>query len=149
MLRWLRKAFTQNLSLKFTALVCAVVVWVYADGTVMAERTIAVSVVCWTSESYEVRWRDGTPWSERPPGAVLNVRGPRACLLMLEPDTVCLSLHYMGAPPGDKVMPLYEEDVVFPRSAGDRLEVLDVSPRSLLARIVRTDPPQEEAVESP
>ncbi len=44
MLRWLRKVFTQNLLLKFTALVCAVVLWVYVDSFVPAERSLELSL---------------------------------------------------------------------------------------------------------
>ena len=149
MLQWLKRVLTRNLLLKFAALVCAVVLWVYVDSTVMAERTIVVPINWATGRSYEFQWRDGTPWGESPPKAAVRVRGPRSRVAILDPDTVWVGVNYVGAGAGDKVVPLREEDVVFDCSAGDRLEVLAVSPRNLTARIVRTDTPRGEAVRSP
>ena len=134
--RWLKRALTQNLLLKFTALVCAVVVWVYVDNSVMAQRTILVAVNWFTpDESYEVFWPDGTPWPDRPPAVRVQLRGLRANLMLLDPRAVCLHFDLDHAPAGKHTFALRADDLWFPGAEG--FEVLSVWPQNLTLRIAK------------
>jgi len=69
-MNWLKGAFTRNLLLKLSALVCAVVAWVYVDGFVPAERTIEAEV--------HFRWSgaDKTVSGSSPRKVNVTIRGP-------------------------------------------------------------------------
>jgi hypothetical protein len=84
MLRWLKRAFTQNLLLKFTALVCAVVLWVYVDFFVPVERTIEAEV----RPDQIPGWLADLP-SEPFPIRV-TVRGPSRKVRLLTGDDIAL-----------------------------------------------------------
>ena len=136
MLRWLKRAFMQNLVLKLTALVCAVVVWVYVDNSVMAQRAILVTVGWLThNESYEALWPDGTPWRDRPPIVRVRLRGPRANLMLLDPETVRLHLNFRHASEKTYTLPLRGDEVWFP--GPEEFEVLNVWPQNLTMRIAK------------
>jgi len=122
MLRWLKRAFTQNLLLKFTALVCAVVVWVYVDSFVSDELALPAKVrvvapvartnIYWT-------WPDGTPFWERDAQVVVTVRGPKRCLRLLGPEDVQATVGTPSASGiGEHTIVLHARDFVLPGGAG-------------------------------
>ncbi len=154
MLRWLRRAFTQNLLLKLTALVCAVVLWVYVDGFVPAERTLGVEV--------HFRWRDsdkvvsgGSPRkvnvTVRGPSRVvrgLRVAAPWKTSIALDndraPGLIGRASHVDDVPPAVfHLVRFRETDFGF---AARRLTVVGIDPSGAMVKIgPSSDAPDEGA----
>ncbi|MHC4501892.1 MAG: hypothetical protein ACYTFI_01195 [Planctomycetota bacterium] len=80
-MNWLKGAFTKNLLLKFSALVCAVVLWVYVDSFVYATKTIAVPLGSFAAGPHK------TIVLRTPREVKLTVRGPRGVLERIGPDS--------------------------------------------------------------
>ena len=70
-MNWLWRALTRNLILKFSALVCAVVLWAYVDGFVPVERTHSIPVGFFSPDGREVEIVRPV---KRPPDAPPSVR---------------------------------------------------------------------------
>ncbi len=115
MLRWLRKAFTQNLLLKFTALVCAVVVWVYVDGLVPARRKIRVPVT--------------VPQMELVLGSIeVTIEGPSRRVRGLRPGAVSVEILDLGPRlTGDGILTIVESDIRVPEHRN--IAVVGFAPR--------------------
>lgn len=97
-MRWIWRALTRRLLLKFTALLCAVVLWVYVDSATMVERELSVPVVLLHRievgipggrddqlDQYRILRHDGLGFEEHPPRVRATIRGPRTRLDDVDP----------------------------------------------------------------
>lgn len=146
-MRWLWRALTRNLLLKFTALVCAVVLWACVDSRLSGEHTFRAMVMYKVTHwPYEVQWPDGTAWRGRHrPVVDVTLGGRRSRLHELEPS-VSVWINPAGLAEGEGSITIKNEDVIWP-GAKD-LRVIDVAPRELKVRISKQRPAREEVAPS-
>ncbi len=92
------RAFTRNLLLKFSALVCAVVVWVYVDSTLFATRVISVPVYLppkGMPKGLHAVWSDGIFEHEGQAFVKVSVHGRREHVFFAR-----IAAKYLGVPGG-------------------------------------------------
>lgn len=114
-MRWLWRALTRNLLLKFTALLCAVVVWVYVDGLVPARRKISVPVTF--------------PRMEMVLGSIeVTIEGPSRRVRGLRPGAVSIEILDLGSRlTGNNMVMIVESDIKVP--AHRNIAVVGFAPR--------------------
>jgi hypothetical protein len=135
---WLWRALARNLLLALTSLVCAGVLWVYADGATTGRRTVLVPVRIQRTSSGGTgsaqvdrgRWRllreDGTPFSDSPPAVRVRLRGSKGEVQDLGPEDVAA---FLSLPETLKLgMNLVSVEEHVRVSAGKGLRVVGVTP---------------------
>ena len=133
-MRWIWRALTRRLLLKFIALLCAVVLWVYAWSVTSSVRTITTTISLPVSTDMKA--------SVVMPGDILyppwsipirvTVRGPVGVVLSLEPMDLRKSPSTMETPlVGDSRVRLDETDFVVPGG----VVIVRIEPQELLVRV--------------
>ncbi len=133
-MRWIWRALTRKLLLKFIALLCAAVLWVYAWSATSTVRTITTTISLPVSTDMKA--------SVVMPGDILyppwsipirvTVRGPVGVVQSLEPMDLRRSLSTMEAPVvGDSRVRLNGADFAVPRG----VVIVRIEPRELLVRV--------------
>jgi hypothetical protein len=138
MLRWLKRAFTQNLLLKFTAVVCAVVVWAYVNSFLWVERKVPVKVEIvspWPRIAKLVE-TDGRARFHPDIWAWATVGGPKELVELMGMNIHAGLYVPRTSPDGDVVVPLTERTFSLPK----RMVLIDFEPRQLKMRITKALP---------
>ena len=146
-MRWIWRALTRRLLLKFTALLCACVLWVYVDSTLraaaseplgdvsesVAEQTfrVAFQIPPKAVGPLEVRGPEGKPLPVNNVYVRVTVRGPATAVRSLRENLDVRGS--IGVPGGLREgpvsLPISELNIALPQGRG--LEVVTVKPRRL------------------
>ncbi len=141
-MRWLWRVMTRNLLLKSTALVCAVVLWVYVDGFVLTRRVVRLTVgdIEDMAPSLTIRDGDGLPASVDAADTIrITIVGPSRFVRLFGARNV----HYVGPPAdvarqrnqlagGGEMVPVPTEDFAVVGAPG--VTILSVEPEEIVLR---------------
>ncbi len=120
-MRWIWRALTRRLLLKFIALLCACVLWVYVDSTLLATREIAVPVT--------VEWLKGDVEVSSESIVRVRVRGPAEQLALAR-----ISARHVRLPEGFREktyrVELSEDDFHF--ASDETPTIIGVEPREVV-----------------
>lgn len=142
MISFLKRALLGNLLLKFAALVCAVVLWVYVDSAISTVRVVEVKARFGRSKmilpfcDYTILSRGAEHSLGTPPkvNVSITVRGPKPYVDMMQPgDIRAYYLMPESATEGDVSLRRDDLTVILPRGKG--LSLLRVEPGEIRVRV--------------
>lgn len=125
------RALTRNLLLKFSALVCATVVWVYVDSFVSDERIVSATVAMAPVDGWEFGF--AAPPCISPGGMVasvkVTVRGPSRRVRLIEPGDIYAVVDDPGfSPPPAPLGTVLLSPRYFTIVGTDEITITDIEP---------------------
>jgi YbbR domain-containing protein len=124
----LKNLLFENWSLKLTAILIAVTLWLVVRGDSLAERVITVPLEVRVPRFMEIT-------NERPSSVDVTVRGAVSNVWFGQSIPTC-TVDLQSADEGEHVVPLSPSNVRIPRATG--LEVLSVRPARITLRLERS-----------
>jgi len=122
--RWIWRALTRRLLLKFIALLCATIMWIYVDSFLSESKILSVELEAFTPGS------GGSAILVSPRTVRVTVRGPAKQLALLDPDDIdCRAYKDSQVPGGLSRISLRARDFSLPDIPG--LRVVDFEPREI------------------
>ncbi|MHC4247559.1 MAG: hypothetical protein ACYS9X_00380 [Planctomycetota bacterium] len=123
-MRWIWRALTRRLLLKFVALLCAGVLWVYVDSFLSESKVLLVELEAFTPDP------GGSAILVSPRTVRVTIRGPAKQLALVDPDDVDCRAHKDARVPGGlSRIQLSGRDFSLPDIPGIR--VVDFEPREI------------------
>ena len=129
MKRFIRDYLLENWTLKITALLLSLILWMFVRGEPGPERVVAVPLEVQLSRNMEIT-------NQRPTSVEVTMRGAAfSNMLFNQPLPTCV-IDLQGAKEGEHVITLTPENVV--TSKGSGIEVLQVNPVRVTLVLERT-----------
>lgn len=130
------RALTRNLLLKFSALVCAVVLWVYVDSFVPVERSMSAAVALPRLKGLQCSFVDTGTWGAsvtatvRGPSRTVRMIGRRDIVAFLDESAVDFSREFPpGTTPSAGTIELSPDQFTIRRVGG--VEIVEIEPSVL------------------
>jgi YbbR domain-containing protein len=129
MKRFIREYLLENWSLKATAILLGLILWLFVRGEPGPERVVAVPLEVQVPRQMEIT-------NERPTTIEITMRGAAfSNILFSNPLPTCI-VDLQGANEGEHVVPLTPENVKIPKGSG--IEVLQVNPTRVTVVLEKT-----------
>jgi YbbR domain-containing protein len=129
MKRFIREYLLEHWSLKLTALLLSLILWLFVRGEPGPERVVAVPVEVQVPSQMEIT-------NERPTSVEVTMRGAAFSNMWFSQPLPTCSIDLQGSKEGEHVITLTPENIRTPKGSG--IEVLQVNPTRVTLVLERT-----------